>query len=108
MGPLLPHFRYQPALLEELFASLAATGVKSVYVEHMNLKSYIKKRLWETLQHESAEAQAVYSDASTTLHREVLNDMIADLIEKYKLTLKLNEVLYHNKDMHFYSAQSSF
>ena len=98
VGPLLPHFRYQPALLEELFASLAAAGVQSVYVEHMNLKPYIKKRLWETLQHESAEVQAVYSGASTTLHRQVLDGMVAELIGKYKLTLKLNEVLYHNQE----------
>jgi DNA repair photolyase len=98
VGPLLPHFRYQPALLDALFASLAAVGVQSVYVEHLNLKPYIKKRLWETLQHASTEVQAVYSSASTAVHRQALHDMVMELVGKYKLTLNLAEVLYHNQE----------
>jgi DNA repair photolyase len=98
VGPLLPHFRYQPDLLDELFASLAGAGVQSIYVEHMNLKPYIRKRLWETLQHESSEVQEVYSGASTAEHRTVLDGIVTTLIEKYKLRLRLAEVLYHNKD----------
>ena len=97
VGPLLPHFRYQPDLLDALFASLAGAGVRSVYVEHMNLKPYIRKRLWETLQHESSEVQAVYSGASTTEHRKVLDDLVVKLMAKYQLTLRLAEVLYHNE-----------
>ena len=34
VGPLLPHFRYQPNLLDELFGAIAGTGSKEVYVEH--------------------------------------------------------------------------
>lgn len=98
VGPLLPHFRYQPALLDALFASLAAAGVQSVYVEHLNLKPYSKQRLWQTLQHASAEVQAVYSDASTTVHRQALHDMVVELLGKYKLRLILAEVLYHNQE----------
>jgi len=98
VGPLLPHFRYQPALLDALFARLSGSGVQSVYVEHLNLKPYIKKRLWETLQHAPAEVQAVYSAATTTAHRMVLDDLVATLMEKYTLTLRRTEVLYHNKD----------
>jgi len=98
VGPLLPHFRYQPDLLDALFASLAGAGVQSVYVEHMNLKPYIRKRLWETLQHEPAEVQAVYSGASTAEHRTVLDGLVATLLEKYHLRLRLAEVLYHNKN----------
>jgi DNA repair photolyase len=97
VGPLLPHFRYQPVLLEALFASLAV-GVQSVYVEHLNLKPYIKKRLWETLQHAPSEVQAVYSGASTAVHRQALHDMVMELIEKYKLRLNLAEVLYHPQE----------
>jgi len=72
--------------------------VQSVYVEHLNLKPYIKKRLWKTLQHASSEVQAVYSDASTAIHRQALHDMVMELIGKYKLTLNLAEVLYHRKE----------
>ncbi len=73
-------------LARTLFTSLAAAGVQSVYVEHLNLKPYMKKRLWETLQYASAEVQAVYSSASTTVHRQALHDMVMELIGKYKLT----------------------
>src|SRR5262249_46693996 len=98
VGPLLPHFRYQPALLDALFASLAAVGVQSGYVEHLNLKPYIKKRLWETVQHASSEVQAVYSGASTAVHRQALHDMVMELVEKYRLSLNLAEVLYHPQE----------
>jgi len=92
----VPHFRYQPALLDALFASLAAVGVQSIYVEPLHLKPYIKKRLWETLQHARSEVQAVYSGASTAVHRQALHDMVMELIGKYKLNLA--EVLYHHKE----------
>lgn len=98
VGPLLPHFRYRPDLLDELFARLAETEVQNVYIEHMNLKPYIKERLWSTLQKESAEIQEVYCEASTKIHREALDDIVADLIKKYGFKLRLNEVLYHNKN----------
>ena len=39
VGPLLPHFRYRPDLLDELFSRLTAAGVRQVYIEHMNLKT---------------------------------------------------------------------
>ncbi|MGH7342852.1 MAG: radical SAM protein, partial [Candidatus Rokuibacteriota bacterium] len=42
VGPLLPHFRYAPHLLEAVIRALADAGVRSVYVEHLNLRRYIK------------------------------------------------------------------
>lgn len=98
VGPLLPHFRYQPGLLDRLFASLADAGVKFVYVEHMNLSPYIKKRLWETLKHEPPEVQEVYSAASTIVHRKILDGIVAELLEKYKINLRLAKILTHDKD----------
>ena len=95
IGPLLPHFRYLPDLLDELFGSVAKTGIGSIYVEHMNLNSYIKKRLWQVLRHESLEVQRVYLEASTILHREALNNMVAEIAEKYGLKLRMGGVLYH-------------
>ncbi len=98
VGPLLPHFRYQPELLEELFASLAEAKVKSIFVEHINLKPYIKARLWETLQHASAEVKNVYNGAPSPEHREILNEMVTELVKKYKLNLRLGQVIYHNEN----------
>lgn len=96
VGPLLPHYRYCADQLDALFASLAETKVESIFVEHMNLKPYIRERLWRTVEHEPQEVQDVYRGASTDAHREALNRIVGDLIAKYGLRLRLGEVLYHN------------
>jgi DNA repair photolyase len=98
VGPLLPHFRYKPDLLEEVFASLSAVGVGSVFVEHINLKPYIRQRLWNVLDGESEEVRAVYSDAVSPQHRQVLEEMVLDLLGKYSLRMRLNQVLLHESD----------
>lgn len=108
IGPLLPHFRYQPDLLEDLFARLATAQVQSVFVEHINLKPYIKTRLLERLQHASAEVQAVYREASSAVHRQALDTLVLKLLEKYQLKLRLNQVIYHNQDGSLASHQTLF
>ena len=95
VGPLLPHFRYQPAALEALFAELARAGTRSLYVEHINLRPYIQQRLQRALRSASPEVQAVYQGARTDEHRRVLDAMIASLLAKHGLTLRLSRVLYH-------------
>jgi DNA repair photolyase len=97
VGPLLPHFRYQPDLLDELFERIAATGVTSIYVEHMNLKAYIRSRLWQQLENEPQHIRDVYAEARTDEHRIVLDALVAELLEKHGLSLRLGEVLYHNR-----------
>ncbi len=98
VGPLLPHFRYKPDLLEELFASLSSVQVDSVFVEHINLKPYIRKRLWNLLDSETEEVRAVYSDAASPEHRRVLEEMVRSFVEKYSLKIRLNKVLHHESD----------
>ena len=69
VGPLLPHFRYRPELLDELFSRIARTGTTTVYVEHINLKKYIRDRLNEFLGDASPQVRAVYREARTDEHR---------------------------------------
>lgn len=97
VGPLLPHFRYQPEQLDVLFAGLVEAGVRSVYVEHMNLRQYIRERLWTLLETQPPEVQEVYRGAVTREHRRALDEIVAQLLKKHGLTLRLSEVLYHNK-----------
>jgi DNA repair photolyase len=44
VGPLLPHCRYDPDALDALVAEIARAGVRSVFVEHINLSPYISTR----------------------------------------------------------------
>ncbi|MHC4160251.1 MAG: SPL family radical SAM protein, partial [Planctomycetota bacterium] len=94
VGPLLPHFRYQPRLLDKLFGEIASTGTRQVYVEHINLTGSIKERMWKELRQESREVQAVYRGAGTQKHREILTEMVNFLIEKHGLYIRLGGTIY--------------
>jgi DNA repair photolyase len=95
VGPLLPHFRYDRGALDTLFAGLARAGVRSLYVEHINLRPYIQQRMLRALRSAPPEVQAVYRDARSDEHRRVLDTIVAALLAKHGLTLRLSRVLYH-------------
>jgi DNA repair photolyase len=95
VGPLLPHFRYDRGALDALFAGLAHAGVRSLYVEHINLRPSIQQRMQRALRSAPAEVQAVYRDARSDEHRRVLDTIVAELLVKHGLTLRLSRVLYH-------------
>lgn len=97
VGPLLPHFRYKPELLDKLFASLVEAGVSQVYIEHINLSPYIKKRMFESLEG-NKELQDVYAEASTDRHRKELDKIVKEQLHKHGLELRLNDVIYHHKE----------
>lgn len=99
VGPLLPHFRYRPDLLDDLFAKLAEAKVSSVYVEHINLKRYIEERLFESLKNESKEVQEVYRGAEKKEHRKALDEIVNTLLKKHGLRLATSKVLYHDEYM---------
>lgn len=97
VGPLLPHFRYDREALDALFAGLAQAGVRSLYVEHINLRPYIQQRMQRALRSAPPEVQAVYRDARTGEHRRVLDAIVAELLTKHGLTLRLSRVIYHQE-----------
>ena len=99
VGPLLPHFRYDRGALDALFGGLARAGVRSLYVEHINLRPYIQQRMQRALRSAPPEVQAVYRDARTDEHRRVLDTIVAELLAKHGLTLRLSRVLYHDQDL---------
>lgn len=97
IGPLLPHFFDRPDLLDELFASVAATGVKTVFVEHINLKSYIRNRLVNMLTPERPDAADLYSPKREKEARARLDALIQELVHRYGLSLRLGRVLTHGE-----------
>ncbi len=97
VGPLLPHFRYKPELLDKLFASLVEAGVEQVYIEHINLSTYIRKRMFEYLKDDPV-LQEVYKEAATDIHREELDKIVREQLHKHGLKLRLNDVIYHHKE----------
>jgi len=97
VGPLLPHFRYDRGALDALFAGLARAGVRSLYVEHVNLRPYIQQRMQRALRSAPPEVQAVYRDARSDEHRRVLDTIVVELLAKHGLTLRLSRALYHQE-----------
>jgi DNA repair photolyase len=99
IGPLLPHFRYLPEELERLIVNIHATQVQSVYVEHINLKPYILRRLDIFLKGYSIEVQKLYQKAKFVEHHLAISTMVQSLLAKYGLHLRLNKVLSHKNSI---------
>lgn len=97
VGPLLPHFTERPELLDTLFGELAAAGVRNVFVEHINLKPYIRQRMDPVLESQPTEVRARYEAARGADHREQLSEVVLPIIAKHGLDLRLGEVLYHGQ-----------
>lgn len=97
VGPLLPHFYDRPDLLDEIFSAIAATGVTSLFVEHINLKTYIRRRLVRMLTPERPDAVDLYSPKWEKEARERLDEIIEQLVRKYGLSLRLGRVLTHGE-----------
>ena len=95
VGPLLPHFRYQPELLDDLFRAIADTGTQEVYVEHINLPKYVKDQMSKTLGGETEEIQAIYQGAVSQSHRDMLSAVVEDLAVKYNLRIRFGGTIYH-------------
>jgi len=95
VGPLVPHFVERTELLEDLFARLADAGVRRVYVEHLNAKAYIRKRLDAVIARQPEQVRAAYAEARTREHRTRLEEIVAELIERHGMELRLGAVIDH-------------
>lgn len=102
IGPLLPHFRYQPERLGALLGQIAKAGVRQVYVEQINLSTYIRARLLQELQDAPEHLRAVYESANSKEHRQALGEMVEDLLALHGLVARLDGAIYHpeTKEQH--------
>jgi DNA repair photolyase len=95
VGPLLPHLSCVPEEMEKIFRDLARAGVRSVYVEHINLKPYILERLWPVIARQSAQVQRVYRSAGSFEYHQRLDVMVREYLGKYGLELIGGETIRH-------------
>jgi len=95
LGPLLPHFYHNPSLLDDFFKQVAATKVDSIFVEHLNLSTYIKNRLLNELENQPETYQAIYQKNNILEKHPKMDELIYELIKKYGLRLRLNATIYH-------------
>jgi len=96
VGPLLPHFATRPELLDHLFGQLVEAGITEVFMEHINLKRYIRERMDEVLADEPDEVREAYVQARTKEHRDQLDAIVAGLLAEHGLRLRFDEVVHHD------------
>lgn len=96
VGPLLPHFATRPDLLDHLFGQLVEAGITEVFMEHINLKRYIRERMDQVLADEPEEVREAYVQARTKEHREQLDAIVTGLLAKHGLRLRFDEVVHHD------------
>ncbi|MEZ6255927.1 MAG: radical SAM protein [Patescibacteria group bacterium] len=97
VGPLLPHFVTEEHNLDELFKTIAATGTKELYIEHINLSAYIKERLLKEMPELQKDIIDKFYNSQHKEYRQELDKLIKKLVNKYKLKLKLDSTLYHKE-----------
>lgn len=98
VGPLLPHFAATPDKLKEIFDALESAGVSEIYMEHLNLSPYIKKRLAQKMEGADNNIMEKFYSSQSKSYRAELDAVIADLLKSYHFHLRLGGVLYH-KDL---------
>ncbi|MFE2644193.1 hypothetical protein ACFXDO_16665 [Streptomyces nigra] len=96
VGPLLSHFATQPELLDDLFGQLVEAGVGEVLMEHINFKRYIRERMDQVLADEPEQVREAYLQAWTKQHREQLDAIVAELLDRHGLRLRFEEVVHYD------------
>lgn len=99
VGPLLPRMKYEPELLENLFAEIAATGTRDVKVEYLNLPKYVRPRLNKVLKEELPEVQEIYATSQHEDYQAEMEPVIRVLLKKYEFNLRFGEIVAHGEDL---------
>lgn len=97
VGPLLPHFSSQPDRLDALFAALSNVGVRSAYVEHLNLSSNVRDRFWSTFLNVSAPVMDCCEDTQLPALHCALDRMVRQSMCRHDIELRLGQILYMGK-----------
>jgi len=97
VGPLLPHFVANPDQLENIFSRLAQAGTKRIFMEHLNLSSYIRSRLAKEMKGVEAKVVEKFYSSQSKKYRDELEEIIKSLIKKYQMTLLSDQVIFHEE-----------
>jgi DNA repair photolyase len=95
VGPLLPHFVWMEKEMENLLKQLKDAGVGYIYLEHINLSSYIKERLFKYLKKDHPELLEKFQKAQSPKYRQELDDILDRLVKKVGIRLAYQKPIYH-------------
>lgn len=98
VGPLLPHFVANEESLEKLFKGIKSTGVKKVWVEHINLTGSKMERLVDLIGNKlSNEELKLFEESQTEEYKKKLSDIVINLVKENNLELVGGKVIDHIK-----------
>ncbi|OGG08998.1 hypothetical protein A2154_00200 [Candidatus Gottesmanbacteria bacterium RBG_16_43_7] len=95
VGPLLPHFVFDKQNLRDLLSSVKDTGVNFIYLEHINLRPYIKDRLFTQISQKHPELINQFNQAQSPLYREKLNEVLYQICQELNLPIKNQKTIHH-------------
>ncbi len=95
VGPLLPHFVWMENEMERLLKQLKETGVRYIYLEHINLSLYIRNRLFEYLKRDYPDELEKFKKTQSADYREKLDQLLDKLVERIGLKIAHQKVIYH-------------
>lgn len=86
VGPLLPHLAEKPEEIEKLFKSLRKAGVKDIWIEHINLSPYIKRRLYALIARKLPNQLPKFRLAERPEYQKKLDKILRNLLEKTRFS----------------------
>ncbi len=95
LGPLLPHILEDDRELDKLFAAVAETGNKEIYVEYLNLSAYIQGRLQRELKGADKKQLAPYFLSKNKSFRAEWDKKVKKLVDKYGFKIRFGGTIYH-------------
>jgi len=97
LGPVLPHFIAEKDKIKEVLDAIYKTGTRRLFIEHINLSSYIKERMLKELKSINQEFLKRFYSSQSKDYRQELNKTIYELLTHYKFKLLHDEVIYHKE-----------
>jgi len=96
IGPILPYIINKPDSVDQILDKLEEVGVSEVWFEHINVSSKIKARLYEFLAKTKPELVRMFDETNTQDYRNRLDALIFKVMQRRKLKMGLNQVIYHH------------
>src|SRR3989344_7104651 len=97
IGPLLPHFAANRAELDKLMKSISESGTRDIFVEHLNLSTYIRNRLIHEMKGEDAKIVKEFYLSQSKDYRKTIEKFVFELVNKYNMHLLHDMVIYHKE-----------
>jgi DNA repair photolyase len=97
IGPLLPHFVAQTDQLEKIFIRLKEVGTKDIFVEHLNLSTYIRNRFLKEMEGADPEIIDKFYRSQAKEYRQQLDEIVEALVKKYKMHLMHDQTIFHKE-----------